>query len=358
MPFAAVTAAALIIGLLFTKQRGKFPFTPVTIVWIVFIVWLTISTFTAINIDISLVGWKRAMKIQIVALLTLIIINNRDKLNKLIWVIVLSISFFGIKGGIFVLLTGGSYRVWGPPESFIEGNNELALALLMILPLMWYLREQSRHKLVRHGLTASILLCILAIISSYSRGAFVAAIVVMGMFWLKSNKKILIGSIMAVVVVAVLSFMPHKYFSRLSTIENYTEDASAMGRINAWNFAVNLAADHPLTGGGFGTFTKDLFLSYAPNPYDFHDAHSIYFELLAEQGYIGLLLFLLMFILSYKACANIKKDIIGVEGLQWAGTIASMTQVSMVAYGVGGAFLGLAYFDLPYHIIAIAVICQ
>lgn len=358
MPFAAVTAAALMIGLVFSNKRGKFPFAPITIVWLAFILWMCLATFNAISIDASLVEWKRVMKIQAVALLTLILITDRDKLNKLVWVIVFSVGFFGVKGGIFALLTGGEYRVWGPPESFIEGNNELALALLMILPLMWYLIEQTNYKLLKYILIASLLLCVLAIISSYSRGAFVAAAAVVTMFWLKSSKKLLIGVLIAMVIAGILSFMPHQYFDRLSTIESYTKDASAMGRINAWHFAINLAADNPITGGGFGAFTKNLFLSYAPNPYDFHDAHSIYFELLAEQGYIGLLLFLILLILSYKTCADIKSSIAGMEDMRWAKTLASMVQVSLVAYVVGGAFLGLAYFDLPYHIIAISVLCR
>ncbi len=78
------------------------------------------------------------------------------------------------------------------------------------------------------------------------------------------------------------------------TIRDYQEDSSSMGRINAWHFAANLAADRPVVGGGFQVFTPELFQKYAPNPTDFHDAHSIYFESLAEQGYVGLALFVLI----------------------------------------------------------------
>ena len=49
------------------------------------------------------------------------------------WVMALSIGFFGVKGGIFTVVGGGENMVWGPPGSFIEGNNELALALIMVL---------------------------------------------------------------------------------------------------------------------------------------------------------------------------------------------------------------------------------
>jgi len=358
MPFAAVTASALFIGFFFTKEKNKFPVTPITVIWLCFILWLTLSTFTAINVDVSIVEWKRVIKIQLVALLTLVLINNRVKLNQLIWVITMSIGFFGIKGGVFVATTGGSFRVWGPPESFIGGNNEIALALLMVLPFMWYLRSESSNKWLRHALIIAILLCVLSIISSYSRGAFLAAVVVMLTFWVKSKRKFIIGMALAAVTAAVLGFMPAQYFNRIDTIESYQQDTSATGRINAWHFAFNLALDHPLTGGGFGTFTKELFLSYAPNPLAFHDAHSIYFEVLGEQGFIGLFLFLTLWILAYRSCGNIKKQVLNNDKLRWASNLVSMTQVCIVAYGVGGAFLGLAYFDLPYHILTICVLCQ
>lgn len=358
MPFAAITAGSLIIGLFLTKEKNKFPITPITVIWLIFIFWITLSTFTAISVETSIGEWKRVIKIQLITLLTLLLINTREKLNQLIWVIALSIGFFGIKGGLFVAATAGSFRVWGPPESFIAGNNEIALALLMVLPFMWYLRSQSSNVWIRHALIIAILLCVLSIISSYSRGAFVAFTAVMMIFWMKSNKKFLIGLALVIVAAAVLSFMPSHYFERINTIQNYEEDGSAMGRINAWYFAFNLATEHPLTGGGFGTFTKELFLSYAPDPFKHHDAHSIYFEVLGEQGFIGLFLFITLWLLSYRTCRNIKKQVRDNDNLRWAETLASMIQVSLVAYGVGGAFLGLAYFDLPYHIMAICVLCQ
>ncbi len=358
LPFSAITAGALIIGLLFTKDKNKFPVTSVTIVWLAFLSWVTLSTFTAIDVDMSIVEWERVIKIQLITLFTLVLITSKEKLNGLIWVITLSVGFFGIKGGIFVAATAGSFRVWGPPDSFIGGNNEIALALLMILPFMWYLRSQSSNRWLRHALVIAILLCVLSIISSYSRGAFLASAAVMVMFWMKSNKKLFIGLVLVAVATTVLSFMPSHYLERINTIQSYEEDGSAMGRINAWYFAFNLAVDHPLTGGGFGTFTKELFLLYAPNPVKYHDAHSIYFEVLGEQGFIGLFLFIALWLLSYRTCGNIKKQVSGKENMKWAETLASMTQVSLVAYGVGGAFLGLAYFDLPYHIMAICVLCQ
>jgi len=72
--------------------------------------------------------------------------------------------------------------------------------------------------------------------------------------------------------------MPDAWMQRMGTIKTYEQDGSAMGRINAWHFAFNLALDRPIVGGGFETFQPDLFLKYAPEPENYHDSHSIYFE--------------------------------------------------------------------------------
>jgi len=358
MPFAAVTGACLIVGFLFTKDKQKMPWTGVTITWALLIFWFVVSTVFAFDTGMSAQELVRVIKIQLVTLLTLLLVNNRKKLNQLVGVITLSVGFFGIKGGVFVASTGGSYRVWGPPGSFIEGNNELALALLIVLPFMWYLRSLFQNKWVRLVFVGFMMLTIFSIISSYSRGAFLAMAAVMLIFWMKSKRKVAIGVVLAVVATAVLSFMPAQYFDRMNTIQTYEEDASATGRLNSWHFAFNLALDHPLTGGGFGTFTPQLFLKYAPEPLDHHDAHSIYFEVLGEQGFVGLFLFLTLWFLCYRTCSNVRKQASQYESLKWAENLAAMAQVSLVAYCVGGTFLGLAYYDLPYHIMTICVLCQ
>ena len=278
----------------------------------------------------------------------------------LVWVVTMSLAFFGIKGGLFAIVHGGNYMVLGPEDSFISGNTEISLALTMTLPLMRYLQITATNKWVWRGMLAGMMLTTLSIVASYSRGALVAA-AAMGMFlWLKTTgtKKVGLAFIMVIGVVIILAFIPDKWFDKMSTIKSYDQDQSAQGRINAWWFAVNLAKDYPITGGGFKTFTEGLFLRYAPNPADFHDAHSIYFQVLGEQGYAGLLLFLLLGFLAWRAGSAVIKNCRDKPDLRWAQDLAAMIQVSMVGYAVGGAFLGLAYFDVPYLLMALLVMLK
>ena len=135
-----------------------------------------------------------------------------------------------------------------------------------------------------------------------------------------------------------------------------------MGRINVWKFALKLASDHPLFGGGYETFDRSLYSLYLPsiandpNQYIAADSHSIYFEVLGEHGFIGLFLFLLLGFLTLKESNRIRNNTKTSLEYKWVYDLSSMLQVSIIGFAVGGAFLGLAYFDLYYHLIAMIVI--
>jgi len=356
MPFSAIIAGVLFIGMIFSKEKKKLVWNQVTIAWLVFVFWTIITFAFAMNKDDAFIELDRWLKIQILIICTLMLINSKERLIQLVWVIVLSIGFFGIKGGLFSIATGFHYRITGPADSFITGNNEMALALLMVIPLMYFLFTVSKNKYIKYSLVLSIFLCFVSVITSYSRGALLAAVVMLFFLWLGTKRKLLTMSLIIGVILAGIPFIPDKWFARMDTIQTYEQDASAMGRINAWYFAVNLANDHPLIGGGFRSFTPEAFLKYAPVPNDFHDAHSIYFEVLGEQGYAGLLLFLLLWALVFLEARKVKKMVKGYENLQWMNELVKMVQVGIIAYMSAGAFLGLAYFDLPYHLMSIVVI--
>ena len=358
MPFAAVVGAVTLVSLALSKEPKKIPLNALVITWIIWIIWMNVTTLFALIPADALFEWKRSMKIQLMVLITIMLMQSPHRIKLLVWVIVLSIGFFGVKGGIFAVLSGGNFRVWGPPGSFIEGNNPLALALMMILPLLFYLYQHTLNKWLRYGIIIAMPIIGLSILSSYSRGAFLAAIAVVAYLVINSRKKVVLVPILAVLVVGGLSFMPDKYFNRINTINTYEEDGSAMGRINAWYYAFNLAKDRPVVGGGFSSFDPKLFYIYAPEPEDFHDAHSIYFEVLGEHGFVGLGIFLMLGVIALQYGRQVRKLTKERDDLKWAYDLSSMIQVSLIGYAVGGAFLGLAYFDLYYHLISLLLLTR
>lgn len=355
-PFAMIVALATMSAYVISREKKEMVWTRETVMLLVFIGWIFTTTVFAFYPESAWFQWNKIWKIQLIIFLTVLLINDRHKLHWMIWVIALSLGFYGVKGGIFTILNGGSFHVLGPEGSFIAGNNELALAMVMTIPLIRYLHLQETRKWIRTGLAGAMVLTAVAAIGSQSRGALVA-LTMMGFFlWLKSRNKMITGIYITFAVVIMAAVMPQEWYDRMGTIKTYEQDESAMGRINAWHTAFNLAKDQPL-GGGFEALTAaPTFRQYAPNPYLVLDAHSIYFEIMGEHGFIGLGLFLLLGLLAWIRAQQIinrcKHDI----DKKWASDLAAMIQVSLVGYASGGAFLGLAYFDLPYHLMVIVVL--
>jgi probable O-glycosylation ligase (exosortase A-associated) len=356
-PFSQLVALCTLIGLVFYTDRRRIPLTALTGVLGVFAFWFTLSTVFSIYPEDAWQEWDRTIKIFLFTFLTIVLMQQERLLKTLVWIIACSFAFFGVKGGLFSFLTSGDFRVWGPPGSFIEDNNALALALMMAVPLMRFCQLHTSSKLGRYAWLAVMGLTGLSILTSHSRGALVGMILTLVFAWWKSKRKIVGVLLVLPLIPLALSFMPEHWFDRMQTITEYQQDSSAMGRINAWWFAFNLALDRPFFGGGFQVFSPELFLSYAPEPENFHDSHSIYFEVLAEQGFFGLGLFLALGYLALKESSRMARLDLGADHA-WLPQLAGLLHLSFIAYAVTGAFLGLAYFDLYYQLIAIVVLLK
>jgi probable O-glycosylation ligase (exosortase A-associated) len=359
LPFSQIVALCFFIALLLNRDKlHRFPANGATVVLVMFVAWLGMSPLFSFHPELEMQYWLRAFKIQLMVLLAFLVVGNRDQIHKLTWVLALSIGFYGIKGGLFTLATGGGNRVFGPAGSFIEDNNTLALAIIMAIPLFRYLQLQAENVWVRRGCIAAMGLCAVSALGSQSRGAFLA-LLAMGVFlWLKSRNKAFVSILLLVLAPLMVMFMPESWTERMSTIQTYDQDASAMGRINAWWMAWNLAVDRFPIGGGFAIYTRDVYQLYAPDPSIVLAAHSIYFQILGEHGFVGLFLFLMVFWLAWRYGSWVLCKVAGRGDLLWARDLASMAQVSLVGYAVGGAFLSLTYFDLPYYIVVLLVVLR
>ncbi|MBS3913927.1 putative O-glycosylation ligase, exosortase A system-associated [Methylomonas rivi] len=354
-PFAQITALVLLGSMLFSKETRKPPINSITVVWFVFVLFMGITSVFAFFPEIALKYYERVIKIQFIVFLTMMLITDMRKLNQLLWVISLSIGYFSVKGGVFTILTAGHHRVWGPNDSFIADNNSLAVGILMAIPFMIYLYQISERKWVKYGLFSAAILSLFTIIGSQSRGAFLAIAAVGLLYWLKSDRKLITTLVVLALTVLLLMFAPESWYKRMNTIENYEEDDSALGRLNAWEYAYNAANDN-LLGVGLNSWSKETFLLYAPNPLDVHAAHSIYFSVLADHGWIGLFMFVAIFFMSWKTLTAIIKNTERNPDLKEQYLLAKMLQISLIAYLVGGAFLSLSYFDLPWHVVSFVVI--
>jgi probable O-glycosylation ligase (exosortase A-associated) len=353
-PFAFVIALVTLFSMLFTREPRALPWTPITLALLAFVAWMNCTLPFSLFIDESIEQWAKVMKIMLMTFVGIMLVKSHRDIHRLIWVLAISLGYYGIKGGIFTLRNSGGDRVWGPEGTFIGDNNAIALALIMIIPLMYYLQQNTARRWLRHALTAAMILSSLAALGSYSRGGFLAIAAMFAFMWIKSRKKAAMGGALLFAAPLLLLFMPSQWSSRMDSINDYQLDASAQGRINAWGMAWNLARDR-FFGGGFEIYEPSVFAMYAANPTDVHAAHSIYFQVMGEHGFVGLALYLLLGVLTWRSANWIARSTEGNIELRWAGSLATMIQTGMVGFAVGGAFLSLVYFDVPYYLMGAIV---
>jgi probable O-glycosylation ligase (exosortase A-associated) len=357
MPFAMIVAVVTLLSLLISREPKKIPWTRETILLLIFLTWVLVTTINALYPELAWPHLNQFWKILLMIYVTMMLMQSKERINQLVWVIALSIGFYGVKGGIFTIAHGGVYHVRGPEGSFIGGDNEMGLALIMTIPLLRCLQLTARSIWVRGALSAAMVLCAIATVGSQSRGALLG-LVAMGVFlWLKSRNKLFTALLGGMAIALVLLVMPQQWYDRMATIETYQTDASAVGRINAWKMAFNMAKDRPL-GGGFDSFHDYTFALYAPDPDDVHDAHSIYFEVLGEHGFVGLGVFLLLGLMTWRTASWVIRRAHRDRERRWVADLAAMIQVSLVGYATAGAFLGLAYFDYYYTLVGLVVLCK
>ena len=353
-PFAAAAAGATLISLFVTRDKVRMAWDPVVKVLIVFVVWMCITTLVSVSPEMAWPQLNKVLKIQLMTLIAFAVIHERKHIELFIWINVVSVGYFGLKGGIWTLIRGGGERVWGPPGGFIEGNNELGVALVMAIPLMNFLRIVATRWWIRLGLLAMMCLCAVSALGTQSRGALLAISAMGLVFWLYSSRKVATGIAVSLLAVLMLAFMPASWDERMNTIKTYEEDGSAVGRLQVWKFAINIANDK-FFGGGFDAYTFENYAIYNPEKLVPQVAHSIYFSVLAEHGYVALMIFLLLWLLTFRLISSLKNQSKGRAETSWVFHLANMSRVSLVGFAVGGTFLSLAYFDFAYNIIVMLV---
>jgi probable O-glycosylation ligase (exosortase A-associated) len=360
-PWAAAVAVATILGMvmssetkwnrLVSSQAGA-----LAALW----AWFAITTLISINSSAfehhsldTLVKLKFVSKVLLMTFCMLPIVTTFERLRIVLLTIAGCFGFYILKSFPFLILTGGVYRLYGPERSMIADNNDFGLALNMTLPLYFYLAQTESKPWVKRLMAVLFILTIPAVFFTYSRGALVGLAALLGMMLLQSRRRLAIVPVLALGVVIGVYFAPEGWQERMNPNRPDAIDASARSRLNAWAYASALAADYPIAGGGFATFTPELFAKYAPTMVfggGAYTAHSVYFQILAEHGYVGLGLYLFMILLCFKTIRRLRKQsrIHDPVIAQYAHAL----QFSLIGFMACGVFLSQAYFDYFFTIVA------
>jgi putative inorganic carbon (HCO3(-)) transporter len=341
---AAFTALAWVAS----SERKLVPPNPTIVLIAVFGAWTCLTTYFALDPTYSSDIWQRTLKTLVLTLAIISLANTKARIQAVVWTLAASLGYYAVKGAGFMLLTGGRNHVYGPPNTMIEDNNQFALALIVLLPLLHYLRVTSKRALVRWVCLAIMASSFLSIFGTYSRGALIALVATGAAFATRSRTglaALLAGGILAMSLPAIL---PTSWFERMATIQSYNEDTSFEGRVQAWQTAMNVVQQRPLIGGGFSATNLDWVARAYHTPGSLEigrAAHSIYFEVLGDHGFVGLALYLGIFGVAAFNTFLVLHLARGRADLGWARQLARMLQVSIFAILVGGAALSMAYYD-------------
>jgi len=354
IPWALIIFICTMLGCFIAREPKRFPFNAVTCFIMAFLVMISLTTVVALApMDQVLAKYLTVFKAFLFLLMTAALTTSRERIHALVWIMALSLAYFGIKGGAFTLLQGGSNRVWGPPNTMISDNNQLAVGLLVAVPLMNYLRSESKHALIRWGFAGTIVLTVFGVVGTYSRGALLALSAMSLILWWKTSNKLMSGVVLLALVGGAIAFMPADWVARMHTIQNYQEDGSAQDRLQIWHTAWVLATSRPLTGAGFfATYSQPIVDRFTPGT-ESRAVHSIWLEVLAEHGFPTFFIFVGIIIGGAVYARRVIKQATGVPGLEWCVQLAKMSQVSTVAYIVGGSFLSLSYWDYYFTIVVV-----
>lgn len=313
--------------------------------------------------------WAWVWKALVWAIFLPLTLRTRLRIEALAVIMLLSAASIAISGGIKTLASGGGY---GSLRLLLDANYGLYEGSIMscvaisIIPLIWWVRNYGtlfpKHRLVTLFCIGLTFACLLIPVGTQARTGLVC-IGVLAVLLLRTSrhKFALIGGAVALTLVAV-PFMPQSFFNRMSTIKEHKSDQSASTRVAVWMWTIDYAKSHPF-GGGFEAYRQnhvtvdqeskggDAVKTYQESSRAYH---SSYFEMLGEQGYPGLTMWLILHIggiiqmerlrRRYRKSTN-PNDV-------WIVPLANALQQGNIIYMVGSLFVGIAFQPFIYMMLA------
>ncbi len=319
------------------------------VLWAVATIPLSYWPFGSVNTLVNIFG-----KSLVVFWLLGVVINTEDRLRAIAWTLALvtlplsatAIAHFGETSG----------RISGY-QSGVAGNpNDLALMLVILVPLMIALASSEVRPALRLVALGLALLAVAAIVATFSRGGFVA-LVVMAMLhlvaWLRQGR---IGRVVALVLVTLLALplLPGGYAGRLETITAIQEDptGSAQERWRDTIAAVEIVARNPVVGAGLG---QDILAMNEARGATWLPVHNVYLEYAVDLGLPGLVLFVGLFATTIQGVLVVERRSRWQRRDQRMFALARAVRISLMTFAVAALFHPVAYYFYFYYLAGLAV---
>lgn len=369
-PVAMIVAAPTLLGTVFAKKSLRSMAQLESVLLMLLWAWFAVSYIHAQGVPLFAANMPDAAyemshisKIFLFTFVMIMLVGTKSRARGVLLVTAGSLGLLAVKGALFGLRTEGGSRVWGPPDSFLSDNNAFGLALNMCLPLLFFLGREEKNRWMRIGLRITFACTVLVILLTYSRGALLGLGVVVVAILMKTRHKVLAGALLVVTAFFVIVLAPDAWMNRMGGFLHGNLDASAEQRLVSWGTAWNFSHDYPLTGGSFDVLPNvDVFQRYQPRPLPLgflsSGPHSIYFQLLADQGYVGLGLFLLLILSCFWSLWRIRVAARKLPSARYLVDYTNMIEASILGFMVSGAFLGFVYLDVIYQMVGMTVVLK
>jgi len=333
------------------------------------------TTLSADFPEDALEKWDWAWKALVFAIFLPFTLRSKLRIEAVLLFLVLSAASIVIVGGIKTVLSGGGYGVLNlmvdSNSGLYESSTISTIAIALIPIILWLTRFGTvfppdwRVKIFAAGLIFS---CLLIPIGTEARTGLVCIAVLAILLLRDAKRRLLYIAGAAMLGLASIPFLPASFTNRMETIQGFQADQSAGTRLAVWAWTWDYAKDHPL-GGGFGAYrsnriqvltvstqrTGDVQVVTAQTEADEARAyHSAYFEMLGEQGFPGLLIFILIHGIGLVRMEMLRRRYRRAEGdMAWISPLATALQHFQIIYLVGALFVGIAFQSFGWLVLAV-----
>jgi probable O-glycosylation ligase (exosortase A-associated) len=339
----------------------------VLIVLLMLYCWLT-----TINADFpaeALEKWDWVWKALIFAAFLPLTLRTRLRIEALLLFMILSASSIIIIGGIKTIASGGGG--YGTLNLMVDNNSGLyegstisAVAIAIIPVIIWFMSYGTIFKpdwRVKTYCIALVFACLLIPVGTSTRTGLLCIGLLAVLSIRAVKRKIPYLIMLGVLGLAAVPFLPSTFTNRMNTIKTYDADSSALTRLAVWQWTIGYAETHPF-GGGFNAYLGNHIRFDVKSAGDDPGSrvsvdqgrayHSAYFEMLGEQGYVGLALWLAINLIGVVRMEILRKRYRDPDGdFAWAGPLAAALQTGHLVYLLGATFIAIAFQPFIYMLI-------
>jgi probable O-glycosylation ligase (exosortase A-associated) len=366
IPAAMIMAICAVSAYLIADRKSPPRFSAHTALTLCFAVWMSLTLWWAEVPEQAWAKWDWAFKTVIVSMFVTLSIRSRVQIESFLQVFLFSALVNFMPLGVKMLLSGSSYGmqrgIIAANSGFSESSSASAVCIALI-PLVLYLRRHSillpKSRLRDIGYYLLVAILVLAAVSTFARTAVVGFVVLAGYYWMTSRRKVVFTTLLVVGLVCAAPFLAGSWEDRISTVTDYAQENSALGRILAWKWTLGYVAEHPF-GGSFYVFMINHIEFPAENgepPVIRYGIafHNMYFEVLGETGYPGLLLYVSLLLTALWYLFSVMRQSRQHPHLAWCRDLASALLASTLIIMACGMFIGVAFQATVWYLIALPV---